>query len=90
MDKKSKIYVSGHKGMVGSAILRRLKENGYTNLVMASSKELDLRNQQEVNNFFIKERPNYVILAAARVGGIKANIKYPWKFHSSNIKKWSR
>ena len=85
MDKKSKIYVSGHKGMVGSAILRRLKENGYTNLVMASSKELDLRNQQEVNNFFIKERPNYVILAAARVGGIKANIKYPGDFIYDNL-----
>lgn len=85
MDKKSKIYIAGHKGMVGSAILRRLKENGYTNLVMASSKELDLRNQQEVNNFFTKERPNYVILAAARVGGIKANIKYPGEFIYDNL-----
>tara|TARA_B110001452_G_scaffold119986_1_gene99555 strand:+ start:13910 stop:14833 length:924 start_codon:yes stop_codon:yes gene_type:complete len=85
MDKKSTIYIAGHKGMVGSAILRCLKENGYTNLVIASSKELDLRNQKEVNNFFTKERPDFVILAAAKVGGIRANIKYPGDFIYDNL-----
>ena len=85
MDKKIKIYVAGHNGMVGSSIIRYLRKKGYTNLVMASSKELDLRNQQEVNNFFTKERPNYVILAAAKVGGIRANIKYPGDFIYDNL-----
>jgi len=85
MDKKSKIYIAGHKGMVGSSILRALSKKGYINLVIASSKELDLRNQQEVNNFFTKERPDYVILAAAKVGGIRANIKYPGEFIYDNL-----
>ena len=85
MNKKTKIYIAGHKGMVGSAILRCLKQNGYTNLATASSRELDLRDQQKTTNFFAKERPNYVILAAAKVGGIRANIKYPGDFIYDNL-----
>lgn len=73
MDKNSKIYVAGHNGMVGSAIVRNLKANGYTNLVLKNSKELDLRNQQAVADFFAQEKPQYVFLAAAKVGGIVAN-----------------
>jgi GDP-L-fucose synthase len=68
-----KIYIAGHNGMVGSAILRKLRAEGYQNLVLRSSSELDLRNQSEVNSFFEKEKPDYVFLAAARVGGILAN-----------------
>ena len=77
MDLNSKIYIAGHNGMVGSAVTRLLRKEGFNNLVLAFSKELDLKNQQNVNNFFNKERPDYVILAAAKVGGIRANIKYP-------------
>jgi GDP-L-fucose synthase len=73
MEKDSKIYIAGHRGMVGSAILRRLKEEGYSNLLFRSSNELDLRNQEQVKEFFHTERPEYVFLAAARVGGIMAN-----------------
>lgn len=81
----SKIYIAGHKGMVGSSILRALSKKGYTNLVTASSKELFLKNQQKVNSFFTKDRPDYVILAAAKVGGIRANIKYPGDFIYDNL-----
>ena len=73
MDRNSKIYVAGHRGMVGSAIVRELQHNGYTNIVTRSHSELDLVNQQAVINFFDSERPDYVFLAAAKVGGIVAN-----------------
>jgi GDP-L-fucose synthase len=73
MEKSSKIYVAGHKGMVGSAICRCLEKAGYTNLVYKSSKDLDLKNQADVNSFFALEKPQYVFLAAAKVGGIVAN-----------------
>ena len=76
MKKHSKIYVAGHRGMVGSAIVRRLERDGYTNIVKRTSAELDLRNQQAVNNFFAAEQPEYVFLAAAKVGGIEANNTY--------------
>ena len=73
MEKKSKIYIAGHRGMVGSAIRRKLEMEGYTNFVVRTSRELDLRNQQAVNDFFVQEKPEYVFLAAAKVGGILAN-----------------
>ncbi len=73
MDKNSKIYVAGHRGMVGSAIVRELNRQGYTNIVTRTHKELDLINQQAVNDFFAAEKPEYVFLAAAKVGGIVAN-----------------
>lgn len=85
MDKSSKIYVAGHRGMVGSAILRNLKQNGYENFVLATSTELDLRNPQAVNDFFSTERPEYVFLAAAKVGGIYANNTYPADFLYDNL-----
>ena len=70
MEKDSKIYIAGHTGMVGSAIMRKLKLEGYSNLLYRTSQELDLTNQQDVKNFLEQERPSYVFLAAARVGGI--------------------
>ncbi|MCE5286412.1 MAG: GDP-L-fucose synthase [Pelosinus sp.] len=73
MEKDAKIYVAGHRGMVGSAIVRCLKKSGYTNIIEKTSKELDLRRQAAVEDFFAKERPDYVFLAAAKVGGIMAN-----------------
>lgn len=73
MEKDAKIYIAGHKGMVGSAITRRLNAEGYSNLLMRTSSELDLRNQEQVTRFFSIEKPEYVFLAAARVGGIMAN-----------------
>ena len=73
MELDAKIYVAGHKGMVGSAIVRSLKKQGYTNIVTASHSELDLINQQAVIDFFNREKPEYVFLAAAKVGGIMAN-----------------
>lgn len=85
MNKKSKIYVAGHNGMVGSAIWRNLESKGYTNLIGESSKELDLRNQHAVNEFFKKEQPEVVIDAAARVGGILANSEYPYTFLMENL-----
>ena len=85
MNKDSRIYVAGHRGLVGSAILRKLKEKGYTNLVYRTSKELDLRRQAEVEAFFEKERPEYVFLAAARVGGILANDTYKAEFIYDNL-----
>ncbi len=77
MLKDAKIYVAGSNGMVGSAIVRALKAKGYINLVVKSSKELDLKNQQAVRDFFSQEQPEYVFLAAAKVGGIHANNTYP-------------
>jgi GDP-L-fucose synthase len=80
-----KIYVAGHHGMVGSAIVRKLKNSGFTNLVTRTSAELDLRNQQAVETFFAKEKPDLVILAAAKVGGIFANNTYPAQFIYDNL-----
>src|SRR5438045_2038394 len=85
MNKDSKIYIAGHRGMVGSAILRRLELQGYSNLVFRTSAELDLRNQQAVQRFFEEERPEYVFLAAAKVGGILANNNYPAEFLYDNL-----
>ncbi|MEX1001477.1 MAG: GDP-L-fucose synthase [Crocinitomicaceae bacterium] len=85
MNKASKIYVAGHRGMVGSAIVRQLKENGYTHLVLRSSKELDLTQQAAVSDFFAKEKPDYVFLAAAKVGGILANNTYRAEFLYDNL-----
>lgn len=83
--KNLKIYIAGHNGMVGSAVWRSLKQAGYTNLVGKSSKELDLRNQQAVIQFFLDEKPDVVIDAAARVGGILANNNYPYQFLMENM-----
>lgn len=85
MKKDSRIYVAGHNGMVGSAIVRLLKKEGYTNLILANSKELDLRNQQAVNLFFEKQKPEFVFLAAAKVGGIMANNVYRADFLFDNL-----
>lgn len=85
MNKSDKIYIAGHSGMVGSAISRKLKEEGFENIITRSSKELDLRNQQAVNNFFRKEKPDYVFLAAAKVGGIIANNTYRAEFIYDNL-----
>jgi len=85
MEKESKIYVAGHRGLVGSAILHNLQEEGYNNIVIRTHRELDLCNQQEVRAFFEKERPEYVFLAAAKVGGILANSTYPADFIYNNI-----
>ena len=85
MDKNSKIYVAGHNGMVGSAIVRHLTTNGYTNIITRSSKELDLTNQVDTDLFFSVEQPEYVFLAAAMVGGIHANSTYPADFIYKNI-----
>ncbi|ERT67841.1 GDP-L-fucose synthetase [Cetobacterium somerae ATCC BAA-474] len=85
MKKNSKIYIAGHKGMVGSAIVRRLEENGYTNIIYRTSAELDLRNQADVEKFFKEEKPEYVFLAAAKVGGIHANNSYPAEFIYDNL-----
>jgi len=85
MEQTAKIYIAGHRGMVGSAIERKLKEEGYNNIVKRTSAELDLRNQQAVNNFFELEKPDYVILAAAKVGGIYANNTYRAEFIYDNL-----
>lgn len=85
MNKTDKIYVAGHRGMVGSAILRALESKGFSNLVCRTSGELDLRNQFAVSEFFREERPDYVFLAAAKVGGIKANATYPAEFLYDNL-----
>jgi GDP-L-fucose synthase len=85
MDKKTKIYIAGHRGMVGSAVWRALKQKGYTNLLGKISSELDLRNQQAVNDFYNQEKPEVVIDAAAKVGGILANNDYPYPFLMENM-----
>jgi GDP-L-fucose synthase len=85
MEISAKIYVAGHRGMVGSAIVRCLEKNGYKNIITASSAALDLRNQEQVNRFFENERPEYVFLAAAKVGGIHANNTYPAEFLYDNL-----
>ena len=80
MEKHCKIFVAGHRGLVGSAIVRCLQKNGYENLLLRSSREVDLRNQNHTEALFVKEKPDYVILAAAKVGGILANDTYPAEF----------
>lgn len=85
MEKQSKIYVAGHKGMVGSAIVRNLEAKGFQNIVKRTSSELDLRRQAEVEAFFNEEKPDYVFLAAAKVGGIMANSTYPADFMYDNM-----
>lgn len=85
MEKQSKIYIAGHRGMVGSAIERKLRAEGYCNIITRTSQELDLRNQQAVNDFFAAERPDHVFLAAAKVGGIVANNTYRAEFIYENL-----
>ena len=85
MSKNSKIYVAGHTGLVGSSIVRRLKRNGYKKIITRTHNELDLTNQAEVDNFFNLEKPEYVIIAAAKVGGIKANYTNPAEFIYNNL-----
>lgn len=85
VQKNHKIYIAGHNGMVGSAIWNALEKKGYTNLIGKSSKELDLRNQEAVQNFFAAEKPDVIIDAAARVGGILANNNYPYTFLMENM-----
>ena len=85
MNKKEKIYIAGHKGMVGSAVWRALEKRGYTNLVGVSSKKLNLRNQKAVLDFYKEEKPSIVIDAAAKVGGILANKDYPYNFLMQNM-----
>jgi GDP-L-fucose synthase len=85
MDTQSKIYVAGHNGLVGSAIVRALEARGYNNLILRSSRELDLRNQAAVDDFFATEKPDYVFVAAARVGGIQANNIYRAEFLYDNL-----
>ena len=81
----SKIFIAGHKGMLGSSILRKFKKKGYKKLITIDKKKLDLRNQNSVKNFFKMKKPDVVIIAAAKVGGIKANIKYPANFINDNL-----
>ncbi|MEX1133067.1 MAG: GDP-L-fucose synthase [Flavobacteriales bacterium] len=85
MNKTDKIYIAGHRGMVGSAIVRRLQKDGYTNIVTRTSKELDLKEQQAVREFFAEEKPDVVVLAAAKVGGIHANNVYRAQFLYENL-----
>ena len=85
MNLKDKIYVAGHNGMVGSAIVRKLREKGFVNIITRSSSELDLINQQNVHNFLQEEKPDYVVIAAAKVGGIHANDSYPAEFIYQNL-----
>jgi GDP-L-fucose synthase len=85
MEKNSKIFIAGHRGLVGSAIFRLLQHSGYTNLLVKTHKELDLTSQDEVKRFFTAEKPDYVFLAAAKVGGIFANNSYPAEFIFSNL-----
>lgn len=85
MNKSAKIYIAGHRGLVGSAIVRRLEKDGYNNLIIRTRQELDLTNQQAVKSFFESEKPEYVYLAAAKVGGIMANKTYPAEFIYQNL-----
>lgn len=85
MNKTDKIYIAGHRGMVGSAIERKLRKDGFTNIITRTSKELDLRNQQAVNDFFAAEKPDYVFMSAAKVGGILANNIYRAEFIYDNL-----
>lgn len=85
MESNSKIYIAGHKGLVGSALVKVLRDQGYTNVIGRSRSEMDLTNQEQVDNFFEKEKPEYVFLAAAKVGGIHANNAFPAEFIFSNL-----
>jgi GDP-L-fucose synthase len=85
MEKNSKIYVAGHRGLVGSAIVRKLQKEGYHNLILRTSAQVDLRDQQAVKDFFEKEKPEYVFMAAAKVGGINANNTHPAEFLYDNL-----
>jgi len=85
MNSKNKIYIAGHNGMVGSAIVKKLREKGFINIVTRFSSELDLTNQQDVHNFLQNEKPDYVVIAAAKVGGIHANDSYPAEFIYQNL-----
>jgi len=85
MNSNDKIYVAGHNGMVGSAIVRKLREKGFVNIITQSSSELDLVNQKDVHNFLQQEKPDYVVVAAAKVGGIHANDSYPAEFIYQNL-----
>lgn len=85
MEKNAKIYVAGHRGLVGSAILRKLRESGYNNIICKTRKELDLTHQESVSRFFEDEKPDYVFLAAAKVGGIMGNNTYPAEFIYTNL-----
>lgn len=85
MDKSARIFVAGHRGMVGSALVRRLEKEGYNNLLLRTSREMDLRNQQQVNDFFHSEKPDFVFMAAAKVGGIHANNIYRADFIYDNM-----
>ena len=85
MNKTTKIYIAGHRGMVGAAVWRALESKGYSNLVGRTSSELDLRNQQAVTDFYKKEQPEVVIDAAAKVGGILANNDFPYQFLMENM-----
>jgi GDP-L-fucose synthase len=85
MQKNSKIYVAGHRGLVGSAIVRKLEKEGYQNLLLRTSSQVDLRDQQAVKEFFEKEKPEYVFMAAAKVGGINANNTHPAEFLYDNL-----
>ena len=85
MDLSSKIYIAGHRGLVGSAIVRALKKQGYNNFILRTHSELDLLDQKSATDFFKKEKPEYVFLAAAKVGGIMANRTYPADFIYQNL-----
>ena len=85
MEKTDKIYVAGHRGLVGSAIVRNLESKGYTNIIGRTHRELDLTNQQQVRDFFEEEKPDVVVLAAAKVGGINANNTTPAEFAYENM-----
>lgn len=85
MEKSAKIYVAGHRGLVGSSIVRSLEKEGYTNIIYRNHKDLDLRNQNDVEKFFQEEKPEYIFLAAAKVGGIHANNTYPAEFIYDNL-----
>ncbi len=86
MEKDAKIYIAGHRGLVGSAIVNNLRKKGYTNFSLRAHKELDLTNMQAVSNFFAIEKPDYVLLAAAKVGGIVANNTFRGEFIYENLK----
>ena len=88
MEKNAKIYVAGHRGMVGSAIVRELQRQGYTNIITRTHKELDLTRQEAVERFFAEEKPEYVFLAAAKVGGIIANQSALDECHPRGMAQW--
>ena len=85
MKKNSRLYIAGHTGLIGSALLRKYKKSGYMNVITKTKKELDLQNGVSVEKFFQNEKPEYVVLAAAKVGGIKANMTNPAEFLVENL-----